>query len=146
MAQHFEYSLDNPDATGADYPDLDNQDQALDDSSSSSSSSDNSKTNEAGYAPLGHEQDELAELLRKDRLNFIRKVLGILCVQLAITAVFCVGVMNSSPMQTWMVENLWLFYVMLILPFGIIITLTCFNNIAKKVPYNYLLLFSFTLC
>ena len=88
---------------------------------------------------------EYSDLVRQDRMGFIRKVLGILCVQLAFTAAFCVLVWYGPGVQEWMLENLWLFYVLLVFPLFVIVAFLCFRNTAKKVPYNYILLFLFTL-
>lgn len=93
------------------------------------------------YDPESQETDFTQEM----RLGFIRKVYGILTVQLTFTALLSsIGFIDS--VRFYYARNMWLFWVSFGLSIGIIIPLACFKNIARKVPINYILLLSFTAC
>ncbi len=93
------------------------------------------------YDPESQETDFTQEM----RLGFIRKVYGILTVQLTFTALLSsIGFIDS--VRFYYARNMWLFWVSFGLSIGIIIPLACFKTIARKVPINYILLLSFTAC
>jgi FtsH-binding integral membrane protein len=48
--------------------------------------------------------------------------------------------------QEWMMNHTWIFWVSLVLDMVIICSLSCCENLARKVPTNYILLLVFTLC
>ena len=79
-----------------------------------------------------------------DRLGFIRKVYGILSVQLSFTAVFCFIVMNS-PALAAVVLNLPLLITVVVMYLMSACALMC-CGLDKKVPVNYLILAVFTFC
>ena len=80
------------------------------------------------------------------RLGFIRKVYGILSIQLAITISF-MALAFAEGMKTFLQNNVNpLFWIALGLSLVILIPLACFKNVARKVPTNYILLFLWTLC
>mmetsp|Transcript_49741 Transcript_49741/g.57070 ORF Transcript_49741/g.57070 Transcript_49741/m.57070 type:complete len:232 (-) Transcript_49741:228-923(-) len=80
------------------------------------------------------------------RLGFIRKVYSILFTQLLITVLFCVGSVTSKTFSDFQINNLWIFYVAIVLSFVTCIALFCFRQIARTVPTNYILALIFTLC
>ena len=80
------------------------------------------------------------------RLGFIRKVYGIFFVQLLITVLFIILSMNSKDFRKFQIYNTWLLYVSLVITLIVTIALTCFFQIARQVPLNYFLLFTFTFC
>ncbi len=41
-------------------------------------------------------------------------------------------------------DHFWLFYICLALLIGIAVILYCYHSVAKRVPYNYYMLFAFT--
>lgn len=93
------------------------------------------------YDPESQETDFTQEM----RLGFIRKVYGILTVQLTFTALLSsIGFIDS--VRFYYARNMWLFWVSFGLSIGIIIPLACFKTLARKVPINYILLLSFTAC
>lgn len=49
--------------------------------------------------------------LQEDRMNFVRKVYGILGMQLLLTALFTVIAVYSESLQQFMVKNVWLIIV-----------------------------------
>lgn len=84
---------------------------------------------------------------RKIRHDFIRKVYGILVVQLSITAAFSFLCMHVEKLSNWLNNGgEWLLGLAVILSFVMVITISCFRNVARTYPTNYLLLFIFTLC
>ncbi|XP_046920356.1 glutamate NMDA receptor-associated protein 1 lifeguard isoform X2 [Dermatophagoides farinae] len=79
------------------------------------------------------------------RLGFIRKVYGILSVQLAITFGFVFAISGSDKAQEWTRQNSWLMFVALAVVLVTMITLACCGDMARKTPHNYICLFLFTL-
>ena len=82
------------------------------------------------------------------RVGFIRKVYTLLAIQLLIT----IGVCILSVLTTYeggfghfQSTNLWLLWTSLGVHVFLIILLFCFRKLARKVPWNYFLLFFFTL-
>jgi len=95
---------------------------------------------EAGFGSPEH----IHTMLRK---GFIKKVYGILTLQLVITVgLMCLSLTNAA--KTWLINpnNFWLFWVSFALSIVIIIPLICFKSIARKVPMNYVLLILWTVC
>jgi FtsH-binding integral membrane protein len=79
------------------------------------------------------------------RLGFIRKVYGILSIQLAIT----VGFMSLAFIESFKLflkSHMALFWIAMALSLVIIIPLVCFKQLARGFPQNYILLFLWTLC
>lgn len=79
------------------------------------------------------------------RLGFIRKVYGILTTQLLLTVFVCALTFIPS-VNLFFRKNIVLFWICLALSIAIIIPLICFQEIARKSPLNYILLFCFTGC
>ena len=73
------------------------------------------------------------------------KVYGILICQLAITVGFIALTMLSDRTQEFMKEHKWMYWVAFAGTFTLIMFLFCFNFLVRKVPWNYLILFVFTL-
>jgi len=76
------------------------------------------------------------------RLGFIRKVYGILSAQLAITALFVVLVFEVKGMQPFF-QNLTVMIVTIVVYIATLCALIC-CRLDKKVPLNYILLFTLT--
>mmetsp|Transcript_21250 Transcript_21250/g.15559 ORF Transcript_21250/g.15559 Transcript_21250/m.15559 type:complete len:146 (+) Transcript_21250:447-884(+) len=53
--------------------------------------------------------------------------------------------MASDKMQTFMKDHKWMFWLSFSCTFTLIMFLFCFNFLVRKVPWNYLVLFAFTL-
>jgi len=79
------------------------------------------------------------------RIGFIRKVYGILSIQLLIT-VLMASLTFIPVVKAFCLTNIWLFWVCLILSIVIIIPLLCFRDIARSYPMNYALLVGWTIC
>jgi len=78
------------------------------------------------------------------RVGFVRKVYGILITQMLITfAITCLSF--SSSVSSFFIANNWMIYIGLILMVLTMILLACFPVYARKVPINYVLLFTFTI-
>lgn len=86
------------------------------------------------------------EALNKQmRLGFIRKVYGVLSVQILITAlVSSIGFITE--VQDYYRTTTWPFWTCFALMLIVLIPLACFKKVARKVPLNYILLFTFTVC
>lgn len=102
------------------------------------------------YIEMGLYEDDISNknlqesFEKQTRLNFIRKVLGILSAQLFITVLFCIFSMTSKGFLQFQLQNIGFFYLCLIGSLVIMIILMCFNNLARKVPNNYIMLGLFT--
>lgn len=92
------------------------------------------------------ESEEIQEKIHTQmRLGFIRKVYGILSVQLLITFVFCSLTFYES-VKMFVLTNMGVFWVASALSLILIIPLLCFPNLARKVPLNYIVLMLWTMC
>jgi len=77
------------------------------------------------------------------RLGFIRKVYGILSLQLLITfGLVCFTFIHKF--KKFLHDNLYLFYIAVIIEFIILIVMVCFKNLTRKIPINYILLITWT--
>lgn len=79
------------------------------------------------------------------RLGFIRKVYGILSLQLTLT----IGMMSLSfipSVGNFLLTHMAIFWVAFALSLTILIPLVCFRKLARSVPQNYILLSLWTLC
>ncbi len=52
---------------------------------------------------------------------------------------------NVEPMRLFMIHNLWLYYLCTVLVLVMLFSLCCFGSVLKKVPANYIFLFTFTI-
>uniref|UniRef100_A0A1I8ETH1 Transmembrane BAX inhibitor motif-containing protein 4 n=1 Tax=Wuchereria bancrofti TaxID=6293 RepID=A0A1I8ETH1_WUCBA len=75
-------------------------------------------------------------------VGFLRKVFGILSLQLLITAVFCTALYVTSEIRLFLQQQLWIVFVSLI---GSFILLFAMFIHARSVPLNYILLVSWTI-
>ncbi|XP_076453208.1 protein lifeguard 1-like [Babylonia areolata] len=79
------------------------------------------------------------------RLGFIRKVYGILFVQILITALMIALFLYVEPIQDYSQQNPWLFIVGMVVTFVILIILACCPNVRRSYPSNLILLAVFTI-
>ena len=89
--------------------------------------------------------NKLSDPEKTIRLGFIRKVYGILSIQLLITFAF-VSITFIKKVRKYLSENFLLFYICLVLSIILCIILICVKKIAKKFPINYILLIIWTIC
>ncbi|KAK7071199.1 hypothetical protein SK128_003819 [Halocaridina rubra] len=80
------------------------------------------------------------------RMAFIRKVYGILFIQLLITFGIVAIFIFVDSVKTYALENVALFWSAFGLTIAMIILLACCGNFRRKVPHNYIALFVFTIC
>jgi FtsH-binding integral membrane protein len=79
------------------------------------------------------------------RLAFIRKVYGILSCQLLMTTLFCLISMYSESFYAFQISFWPLLIISLIGTLVIAIIVSCYPDQLRKVPRNYIILFTFTL-
>jgi FtsH-binding integral membrane protein len=80
------------------------------------------------------------------RLGFIRKVLGLLAIQLSITVAVCFIALIFPPYKEWLLTGRYTLIAALIGAITVGLTLVCCNEVAREVPTNYILLLVFTIC
>lgn len=80
------------------------------------------------------------------RLGFIRKVYGILSVQLTFTFLMCLVSHLSQSFNMFQIANPGFLWISLIGTVVTMICIMCFRSLARNVPTNYILLGIFTLC
>lgn len=99
---------------------------------------------EAGFNDFSSPEKDYSEMAR---MGFIRKVYGILSVQLLITfGLICFSLLRSF-YDFLLTDTAWvLFYISIAFSFITLIPLACCKSIGRSVPINYILLFTFTLC
>ena len=102
--------------------------------------------------PNKNEEQEDASYDYIIRKGFIIKTYGILLSQLAITCIF-ISLTFIPAIKDYVKDDLikdpiitLFFVVFLIVTIAVLIIFSCFRDTARTVPYNYILLFSFTLC
>ena len=81
-----------------------------------------------------------------NRKNFIKKVYGILAIQLAITSLFTGLVVSIDDLRDAVEDTFVIALICMILTFIISIAIVCSQTVAKKVPVNYIALLLFTIC
>ena len=84
--------------------------------------------------------------LDDDRMGFIRKVYGILSAQLVLTALICLIPFTSYDARMFFIRNSGLVLFFMIVGLVLICMLACVKNLARSVPTNYIILFTFTAC
>jgi len=87
---------------------------------------------------------ELSFASQNLRLGFVRKTMGILFSQLAITFGIIAIFTLYDPVRNYVHDNAWVYYISLVVSFTALIALICCGNNARIYPQNYLLLFTFT--
>lgn len=80
------------------------------------------------------------------RMDFIRKVYGLLSTQLAITFGFTIFVINSPLISVFMATNPFLMVLAVVLSIITLYALVCFVDFQRRVPWNFIVLLVFTIC
>jgi len=75
------------------------------------------------------------------RIGFVRKVYGILSVQLAMTVAIAAPL---SQAEVFVKDNAWLLYVAVGMTFVTMCAMACCQQVTRKFPQNYIFLFTFT--
>ena len=103
--------------------------------------------NNQQYDPYGAADGLSRKLSADTRIGFIRKVLGILSVQLIFTAVGCSMVLNDQyGAKMFFDRNPGLAILAAVGYLVTLYALGCYRSVARAVPTNYILLSIFTLC
>jgi FtsH-binding integral membrane protein len=90
-----------------------------------------------------NEMDNIDKVEKDVRLGFISKVFGILMTQLVVTALFVTMGVESTAFQEGIAENFWVIIIAFVGLITTMLVLFCCRGLARKVPWNYLLLFLF---
>lgn len=95
----------------------------------------------------GRESVSNSRMLTKDiaveiRMGFVRKVYGILSMQLLLTVLIAGAVMSQGRM--WAIDNSWIIYLCSFTTMALMCAMICAQNIMRKFPTNYILLLLFT--
>jgi len=111
----------------------------------------NKRQNDSNYNAIeecsNYEEDNFPQDLAKEMRNsFIKKVFAILALQLVITAAFCVISASIKDISHFLINNKLFLNVIMFVGVIIMLCLVCYQESSKKVPLNYILLFSFTVC
>ncbi|XP_060531289.1 protein lifeguard 3-like [Cylas formicarius] len=100
----------------------------------------------SGYQPTPLEYYYMNQFVnQKIRNNFIKKVYAILALQLAISTAFTFLVTHHRPTKNFVRTNIPMFWIMVALQMILFIALTCYQNIRKTFPTNFVVLFLFTI-
>ncbi|XP_071788310.1 protein lifeguard 1-like [Asterias amurensis] len=78
------------------------------------------------------------------RHGFIKKVYAILTAQLALTIAIIIPFVYVDEVKEYMYRNSWPFWVAFAMTFILIIALSCFTNLRRNFPINFICLFLFT--
>lgn len=78
------------------------------------------------------------------RNGFIRKVYGILSIQLLITTLFTITSCTSSSFAKFQQDSLGIFILCFFLTLALPCVIVCCKSAMSKVPNNYIILFTFT--
>ena len=79
------------------------------------------------------------------RLGFIRKVYGILSLQLAFTVAFSAAAMFYTPLGDFLIAPVWLLIIMVILTIVSLCIIGCCSSVVRTVLTNYIVLGLFTM-
>lgn len=100
------------------------------------------------YDPYATGEDDFGlskGLSGQTRLNFIRKVMGILSAQFALTAMGVgIAVANRYQAIPFFQTHFYLLIISLVVYIVCLYALGCYKSISRSVPTNYILLFMFT--
>lgn len=97
-----------------------------------------------GYYDKSYGSAEFAEA--QVRQGFIRKVFGLLAVQLAITVGVTAAFLYSPPVKNFVAANSWTLWLAIILSFALVIVLSCSEQARRQHPTNLIMLMAFTVC
>jgi protein lifeguard len=101
----------------------------------------------ASYGDIESGQDDYKmNTEREMRLGFIRKVYGILSMQLLLTTLMCAISMAVPEIAKFQIHHQPLMWGALILSIVIMLVICCVPGVSRQVPLNYILLFAFTFC
>jgi FtsH-binding integral membrane protein len=80
------------------------------------------------------------------RMDFVKKVYSLLSICVLITFFACCLSMFNESYRTFQQHDIAVLITAIVVSLAILICVFCFMENLRKVPYNYLVLFSFTMC
>lgn len=89
-------------------------------------------------------QNRMKDINLEMRLGFIKKVYGILSCQLLFTVAMCALSMTNNTFARFQMQHPGIFILFLILAIVLPCVIVCFQSTMRTVPYNYIILGSFT--
>lgn len=89
-------------------------------------------------------ENRMGQIQLEMRLGFVRKVYGILSVQLLITTIFTLFSMYWTSWKHFQMNHIGLAWIMIALTFILPIIIICCPGPMRQVPQNYIVLFLFT--
>ncbi|KAG2448610.1 hypothetical protein HYH02_006499 [Chlamydomonas schloesseri] len=101
---------------------------------------------EAALLGAGKESYSYEFAERTVRQGFVRKVFGILGLQLLVTAAVTAGFMFSDPLRNYVYAAQWPFWLAFGLSISIVVALGCSESLRRSHPWNMITLAAFTLC
>ena len=104
-----------------------------------------SNIKEESYDLLEEDNTE-ASMKQKIRIDFIRKVYGILLFQVILTTIIVYLSITTTFFTTYLFPNFIWVYVSIFGLFFTLLLLLVFDSISRSVPLNYIILTIFTLC
>ena len=99
-----------------------------------------------GAGDAGAESKYIDDAEKSVRMGFIRKVYGILSLQLSVTLALVLAFAYSSGLRNYVAANPAILIVSIVLTFVFLFALSCFPTVARTYPTNFLCLAGFTLC
>lgn len=92
-----------------------------------------------------YDMEDPSQTYQKEmRFGFIRKVYGILSLQLAITVLMTIFSMTVASFAKFQKESTFMYIICLVLIIVLPIVIACCKSVMMKVPQNYIILFVFT--
>lgn len=100
----------------------------------------------AGEGLAGDGQSKLLSRAEQDvRAGFVRKVYSLLAVQLVVTTAIAAPL--ALMQKNEIMGHIWLMYLATFVSLAVMLGVTCCcQGVARKVPYNYIFLFTITIC
>lgn len=84
------------------------------------------------------------DVAKEIRMGFVRKVYGILSMQILLTVLVAAPICSWG--EDWAQQNEWLIYWCCFSTIALMCVMVCCNNLMRKFPCNYFFLFLFTAC
>lgn len=78
------------------------------------------------------------------RHAFLRKVLGLVTLQLLLTAAVALPIMSHKPVRQFLHANPWVFFLTLVVTITLLLVMACSEAARRRHPTNLLLLAAFT--
>jgi len=105
----------------------------------------NNDDNEPKFTPFHDDISGYAFSEKSIRMAFIRKVFGILSIQMAVTTGFIALFVLHEGIKKWTAQNSWFLFLMLALYLVTAFTLICCEGVRRTAPANYIFLGIFTM-